>query len=137
MKTLTDLRKELENKLIEDVDTIALFIYMVNYYDGGLDDMRFYKNDSEFFDTYFRDKLDAVRAVSFGEYNYYHDRVTFDEYGNLMTMTENKYERHLIENVSYIIDESTDDIDRINELLLYTDLDDDIIELLEQIQELI
>ncbi len=137
MKTLKDLRKELTTEIEEDIDIIELFVYMVNRYDSGLEDMFFYKNDSEFFDMYFNNKLEAVRAVSFGKYNYCHARVKFNGYGNLITMTEHEYEKHLIENINYIVEESTDYIDRINELLLCTDLDDDIIELLKQIQELI
>ena len=41
-------------------------------------------NDEDFFNTYFEGKvLDAVRAVSFGEYSYSHDYVKFNGYGNL------------------------------------------------------
>ena len=43
-------------------------------------------NDDEFFEVFFANKvLDAVRAVSYGDYNYSHDYVKFNGYGNLET----------------------------------------------------
>jgi hypothetical protein len=43
-----------------------------------------YSNDEEFFEVFFADKvLEAVRAVSYGDYQYSHDYVKFNGYGNL------------------------------------------------------
>jgi hypothetical protein len=43
-----------------------------------------YSNDEEFFEVFFADKvLDAVPAVSYGDYSYSHDYVKFNGYGNL------------------------------------------------------
>ena len=43
-------------------------------------------NDEDFFNTFFDGKvLEAVRAVSFGEYSYSHDYVVFNGYANLET----------------------------------------------------
>lgn len=43
-----------------------------------------YSNDDEFFEIFFNGKvLEAVRAVSYGEYNYSDDYVKFNGYGNL------------------------------------------------------
>lgn len=41
-------------------------------------------NDEDFFNTYFEGKpMDAVRAASYGNYNYNDDWVWFNAYGNL------------------------------------------------------
>lgn len=41
-------------------------------------------NDEDFFNTYFEnDVLGAVRAASYGEFNYSHKYVKFNGYGNL------------------------------------------------------
>ena len=47
-------------------------------------DDEIYSNDEEFFKMNFENKvLEAVRAVSYGEYNYSHEWVKFNGYANL------------------------------------------------------
>jgi hypothetical protein len=47
-------------------------------------DDEIYNNDDEFFNIFFESKvLEAVRAVSYGEYRYQDDFVKFNGYGNL------------------------------------------------------
>lgn len=46
-------------------------------------DDEIYMNDEDFFETFFSTKLEAVRAVAYGEYNYTHDYVRFNWYGNV------------------------------------------------------
>jgi hypothetical protein len=50
-------------------------------------DDQIYSNDANFFADYFDGNvMEAVRAVSYGDYNYTHDWVKFNGYGNLETM---------------------------------------------------
>ena len=50
----------------------------------NLSDSGIYSNDEEFFDNFFSGRVvDAVRAACYGEYNYGHDWVMFNGYGNL------------------------------------------------------
>lgn len=43
-----------------------------------------YNDDEEFFNLHFENKpMEAVRAANFGDYNYSHDWVKFNGYGNL------------------------------------------------------
>ncbi|MBO6117365.1 MAG: hypothetical protein J6P44_02355 [Bacteroidales bacterium] len=51
-------------------------------YENGYDDY-IHINDEDFFETFFKDAMEAVRAVSFGHYNYNDDYVVFNGYGNL------------------------------------------------------
>jgi len=44
-----------------------------------------FMNDDEFFEIFFSKSIDAVRAVHFGDYNWSHDFVMFDGYGNLQS----------------------------------------------------
>lgn len=44
-----------------------------------------YSNDDDFLDMAFSSKIDAVRAAVYGDYNYHHDFVKFNGYGNLET----------------------------------------------------
>lgn len=46
-------------------------------------DSEVYMNDEEFFELYFPKSIDAVRAASYVNYNYSHDYVRINGYGNL------------------------------------------------------
>lgn len=63
-------------------------------------DDEIYINDEDFFNTFFEGKvLEAVRAVSFGEYNYSHEYVVFNGYGNLESFN-NPTDRVDIESIA-------------------------------------
>lgn len=52
--------------------------------ENNLGDDEIFNNDEDFFNTFFDGKvIEAVRAVSFGEYNYSDEYVKFNGYGNL------------------------------------------------------
>lgn len=52
-------------------------------------DSEIFQNDEDFFQTYFSDKLmEAIRAISYGDYNYSHEFVMFDEYANLQSFND-------------------------------------------------
>lgn len=42
-----------------------------------------YSNDEEFFDIFFSNAHEALRAAHFGDYNWSHNYVKFNGYGNL------------------------------------------------------
>lgn len=57
--------------------------------DNNDSDDEIYCNDEDFFNTYFgSDVMGAIRAVSYGDFNYSHDYVKFDGYGNLETTND-------------------------------------------------
>jgi len=77
LEAITDYLNELDNA--ELVNIHNEYCQSCNYSDDEI-----YNNDEEFFNMFFEGKvLEAVRAVSFGEYNYSNDYVKFNGYGNL------------------------------------------------------
>lgn len=75
-------------------------------------DSEIYLNDEEFFEVFFNGKvLEAVRAVSYGDYNYSHEWVKFNGYGNLESFNYMEA-KDLVEAVStmaeYIADNEED-----------------------------
>jgi hypothetical protein len=65
-------------------DNDLLIYYNTYCQENNLFDDEIFYNDEEFFNTFFDGKvLDAVRAVSYGEYNYNDNFVMFNGYGNL------------------------------------------------------
>ena len=63
----------------ELIDLNNTYCQSANYHDSEI-----FSNDDEFFEMFFgNDVLRAVQATQFGDYNYSHNYVTFNGYGNL------------------------------------------------------
>lgn len=85
-------------------------------------DDQIYSNDANFFaDVYGGDVMEAVRAVSYGDYNYTHDWVKFNGYGNLESMNVID-EDDLCESIDTIAEEVADNFHNYDHLF---DLDPD------------
>lgn len=104
-------------------------VEQVNSWDGSLENLEYYENDDDFFNTYFSNNvIEAVRAVSFGDYNYSDDYVRLDAYGNLESASEYEYYSEL-ENYADEIAErylelvESGDIDDVAEVIDEEDLD--------------
>ena len=80
LKNFDSVKEYLNN--LDDSELVSIhneYCQSTNDPDGEI-----YNNDEDFFTTFFEGKvLEAVRAVSFGEYNYSNDYVKFNGYGNL------------------------------------------------------
>lgn len=75
--TYRDQLDQLSNSELLVVHNI--YVEKCNYPDDAI-----YDNDEYFFEEYFgNDVIGAVRAVTYGNYNYSHKYVKFDGYGNL------------------------------------------------------
>lgn len=118
-------------KNASDLDASQLrdMVAYVNGYDGSLENLEYYENDDDFFNTYFSNNvIEAVRAVSFGDYNYSDDYVRLDAYGNLESASEYEYYSEL-ENYADEIAErylelvESGDIDDVAEVIDEEDLD--------------
>lgn len=82
VEAITEFLNELDSN--ELVNIHNEYCQSVNYSDDEI-----YNNDEEFFNVFFENRvLEAVRAVSYGEYKYTDDYIQFNGYGNLMTYNE-------------------------------------------------
>ena len=99
----------------------------VNSWNGELEYLEYFENDEYFFNDFFNGKvIEAVRAVSYGNYNYMDDYVRFDAYGNLESASEYDVEKEIEDNEEEIIDAYIRNIDN-----MYND------EIKDKIQELL
>lgn len=83
--------KNLISEIIEQINNFGsneivnlnnTYAQNVNYSEDEI-----YINDEDFFNTFFyENSMEAVRAASYGDYNYHHEYVKFNGYGNLVTM---------------------------------------------------
>lgn len=92
MRLIVKNASDLDNSQLRDM------VSQVNSYDSSLENLEVYENDDDFFNTYFNNNvIEAVRAVSFGEYNYSDEYVKFNAYGNLESLSEYEYNELLEE----------------------------------------
>ena len=97
--------EEIIEYLKNDIKTLKDLVIECNSWNGGLEDYNYYKNDEEFFDIYFDNKVnEAVRAVCYGNYKYTDDYVRFNAYGNLDSCNKFELEDDLKDNVEEIFD---------------------------------
>ena len=84
---------------------ILTIVHCINSEDMLLEDVCFFDNTEEFFEIVFGDNvMEAVRAVSYGDYNYADDYVLINRLGNLDTYDEWKAMNMFIEYQDEIVD---------------------------------
>ena len=88
------------------VEQLELMVREMNAWDGSFDNLAVYENDDEFFQIYFENKvMEAVRAISFGDYNYMDDYVRFNGYGNIESLSEYEWHQELEDEADDIVEQ--------------------------------
>lgn len=104
----SDQLVELNNKYCEEL----------NYSDSDI-----YNNDEDFFNTFFRNEpMEVVRATFYGDYDFTHDYVIFNGYGNLETFNYMDTDR-LVDSVERMAEEIADRIEDFEDIIRLTDED--------------
>lgn len=87
---------EAVKEYLNDLSAEELIRLHNNYcYENSSED-EIFTNDDDFFNTFFDGKvIDAVRAVSYGEYKYSDDYVRFNGYGNLESFNRHGAIEHI------------------------------------------
>lgn len=79
-------KETLTNLIFEEINdmTEQSLLTLNNFYCESINDMDsiVYSNDEEFFNLLLWDGMRVAQAVFYGDYNYSHNWVTFDGYGN-------------------------------------------------------
>ena len=106
-------KNEIKKYLLNNIGTLLDVIVELNYLNGCLEHLVFYKNCDGFFDTFFDSPSEIARAIHYGDYNYNDDYVKFNGYGILVSYTEDERYEKFKENMDNIVDyliEYLDDI---------------------------
>lgn len=121
--------EKIKNYLLGNEEELRSIVQEINSYNGSLDNLNFYENDEEFFNTFFADNpMEVARATFYGNYKYCDQYVRFNGYGNLESFDE--YEA-MKEIKAYIDDIVTCLLECWEELYI----DDQLVELLEEEEE--
>ena len=82
-----------------------IMVFQVSSYDGGFDDLRFFKNDEHFFDMcYSNEPYQATKAVSQGSYQFSDPFVRFNNSDELESATEQEAEAKIDEELESLVD---------------------------------
>ena len=121
--------ENIKNYLLRNEEELRNIVQEINSYNGSLDNLNFYENDEDFFNTFFADNpMEVARATFYGNYKYCDQYVRFNGYGNLESFDE--YEA-MKEIKAYIDDIVTCLLECWEELYI----DDQLVELLEEEEE--
>ena len=125
-------KNEIREYLLNNEETLLEVVSELNSWNGCLENLDFWENDEEFFNTFFDNPMEAIRATYYGNYNYNDDYVKFNGYGNIDSYSE--YER--IEEIKDNIDDIVDNlIEYYYNIYINEELENLILELLEEEEE--
>lgn len=111
---------EIKSAMVETEDLMSI-ISDINSYDSSFDDIQWWENDEDFFNTFYgEDIMEAVRAVCYGDYTFTDEYVKINAYGNLETTNyiQDELEGYVDEIVDHLVenwDEFKDTIDLTSE----------------------
>ena len=124
--------EKIREYLLNNEETLLDVVSELNSWNGCLENLEFWENDEEFFNTFFDNPMEAIRATYYGDYNYNDEYVKFNGYGNIDSYTE--YER--IEEIKDNIDDIVDNlIECYYNIYINEELESLLLELLEEEEE--
>ena len=125
-------KEKIREYLLNNEETLLDVVSELNSWNGCLENLDFWENDEEFFNTFFDNPMEAIRATYYGNYNYNDDYVKFNGYGNIDSYSE--YER--IEEIKNNIDDIVDNlIECYYNIYINEELENLLLELLEEEEE--
>ena len=124
--------EKIREYLLNNEETLLDVVSELNSWNGCLENLEFWENDEEFFNTFFDNPMEAIRATYYGNYNYNDDYVKFNGYGNIDSYSE--YER--IEEIKDNIDDIVENlVEYYYNIYINEELENLILELLEEEEE--
>ena len=125
-------KEKIREYLLNNEEILLDVVSELNSWNGCLENLDFFENDEDFFNTFFDNPMEAIRATYYGNYNYNDDYVKFNGYGNIDSYSE--YER--IEEIKDNIDDIVDNlIECYYNIYINEELESLLLELLEEEEE--
>ena len=125
-------KEKIREYLLNNEETLLDVVNELNSWNNCLENLDFWENDEEFFNTFFDNPMEAIRATYYGNYNYNDEYVKFNGYGNIDSYSE--YER--IEEIKDNIDDIVENlIECYYNIYINEELENLLLELLEEEEE--
>lgn len=107
---LKDYKKDIIKSELQDVEFDEL-LAAYNEYCFNSSCEEYFLNDEEFFELFFENKMDLVRAIKYGDYNFNDDFVQFNGYGNIDSFSQYQVKEQILDNddfINFLLDWSDD-----------------------------
>lgn len=83
----------------------------------GYHDNEIFVNDEEFYDTFYLNKpMELARACFYGDYNFRHEYITFNGYGNLETFDTMTVD-HLVDSLETMAEQIDERFEEFSDLI--------------------
>ena len=125
-------KEKIREYLLNNEETLLDVVSELNSWNGCLDWLDFWENDEEFFNTFFDNPMEAIRATYYGNYNYNDDYVKFNGYGNIDSYSEEEKNEEIKNNIDDIVDNL---IEYYYNIYINEELENLLLELLEEEEE--
>ena len=96
--------EKIREYLLNNEEALLDVVSELNSWNGCLENLDFFENDEEFFNTFFDNPMEAIRATYYGDYNYNDDYVKFNGYGNINSYSEYERIEEIKDNIDDIVD---------------------------------
>ena len=97
-------KEKIREYLLNNEETLLDVVSELNSWNGCLENLEFWENDEEFFNTFFNNPMEAIRATYYGDYNYNDEYVKFNGYGNIDSYSEYERIEEIKDNIDDIVD---------------------------------
>ena len=97
-------KEKIREYLLNNEETLLEVVSELNSWNNCLENLDFFENDEEFFNTFFENPMEAVRATYYGDYNYSDEYVKFNGYGNIDSYSEYEKNEEIKDNIDDIVD---------------------------------
>ena len=125
-------KNEIREYLLNNEETLLEVVSELNSWNGCLENLDFWENDEEFFNTFFDNPMEAIRATYYGNYNYNDDYVKFNGYGNVDSYSEYEKNEEIKDNIDDIVENL---VECYYNIYINEELENLILELLEEEEE--
>ena len=110
--------------LLNNEDKLQEVVAELNAWNGSLDNLEFYSNDSYTINEIFATPYDFAEKCAYGDYNINDEYFKFDGYGNIETCTEQEMIQDMKDSIDDIVDVLESEYNNI-------DIDDELLDLIE------
>ena len=125
-------KSKIREYLLNNEDVLLDVVSELNSWNSCLDNLDFWENDEEFFNTFFDNPMEAIRATYYGNYNYNDDYVKFNGYGNIDSYSEYEKIEEIKDNIDDIVENL---VEYYYNIYINEELENLLLELLEEEEE--
>ena len=125
-------KNEIREYLLNNENVLLDVVSELNSWNGCLENLDFWENDEEFFNTFFDNPMESIMVTYYGNYIYFDDCVKFNGYGTIDSYSEYVRIEEIKDNIDDIVENL---VEYSYNIYINEELENLILELLEEEEE--